>query len=91
MKIQNWAKSFGITRFYDDYHKIIEDEGIDAVLICTPTGLHAKISIEAINAGKHVFCEKPVAMTLNETREVIQLLEGKKNQISGWVQPAFGS
>lgn len=75
--IRDWAKGFGITRLYSDYHAIIEDEEIDAVFICTPTAMHAKISMETINAGKHVFCEKPVALSLAETRDVIKLLEGK--------------
>jgi myo-inositol 2-dehydrogenase / D-chiro-inositol 1-dehydrogenase len=54
------AKSIGIEHIYSDYHDIIDDPKIDAVLICSPTDLHAKVSVEAIHAGKHVFCEKPV-------------------------------
>ena len=55
-----WAKEMGIDEVYDDYNKILNDEEIDAVLICTSTDTHSPISIEAIRAGKHVFCEKPI-------------------------------
>ena len=54
------AKSIGIVNIVSDYHDIIDDPKIDAIILCSPTDLHAKISLEAIRAGKHVFCEKPV-------------------------------
>ena len=59
-----FCEGFGVEKIYTDYKKIIEDETIDAVLVCSSTDTHADISIEAANAGKHVFCEKPVATTL---------------------------
>lgn len=52
-----WAKSMGIPEVYDDYKKILQDPEIDAVLVCSSTNTHAPISIEAAQAGKHVFCE----------------------------------
>ncbi|NRZ22750.1 putative dehydrogenase [Clostridium beijerinckii] len=54
----NWAREIGIQGVYKDYKKILEDPEIDAILICSSTDTHSKISIEAIRAGKHVFCEK---------------------------------
>ena len=57
---KQWAKSMGIAHVYQDYHEILNDGEIDAVLICSSTDTHSPISIEAIKAGKHVFCEKPV-------------------------------
>ncbi|MGN1347336.1 MAG: Gfo/Idh/MocA family oxidoreductase, partial [Acutalibacteraceae bacterium] len=56
-----FIKSFGVEKITKDYKEILADETIDAVLVCSSTDTHAQISIEAINAGKHVFCEKPVA------------------------------
>lgn len=61
---------------YDDYHRILEDPEIDAVLICTPTPTHTPISLEAIQAGKHVFCEKPVSQEIHEIIKVQKALEG---------------
>ena len=55
-----WAKSMGIEETYTDYKKILADPEIQAVLICASTDMHSPLSIEAIQAGKHVFCEKPL-------------------------------
>ena len=48
---------------YDDYRKVLEDKDIQAVMIATPLYEHAHITIDALHAGKHVFCEKSMAMT----------------------------
>ncbi|WP_192844409.1 Gfo/Idh/MocA family oxidoreductase, partial [Rodentibacter caecimuris] len=55
----NWAKEMGIPNIYEDYKQILQDPEIDAVLVCSSTNTHAPISIEAAQAGKHIFCEKP--------------------------------
>lgn len=73
-----WAKNSGIEGIYKDYRKIIDDPNIEAVLICSSTDTHAQISIEAIEAGKHVFCEKPVDQKLERIAEVEAALKGKK-------------
>lgn len=65
---------FGVEKIYEDYHKIIEDNDIDAVLVCSSTDTHASVSIEAINAGKHVFCEKPVDHSIAKIKEVADAL-----------------
>jgi myo-inositol 2-dehydrogenase/D-chiro-inositol 1-dehydrogenase len=70
---RQWAKEMGIPT-YDDYHDILNDPSIDAVMICSSTQTHAPISIEAIHAGKHVFCEKPISKDLGEIKEVMQEL-----------------
>lgn len=57
---QKWAAGLGIQKTCADYHELLDDPAIDAVLICSPTDTHAQISIEAAQAGKHIFCEKPV-------------------------------
>ena len=64
------AKGFGIENVYTDYRKILEDERIDAVLICASTNLHAQLSLEAIAAGKHIFCEKPIDQSVEKIEEV---------------------
>ena len=70
-----WAKEMGIDEVYDDYNKILNDEEIDAVLICTSTDTHSPISIEAIRAGKHVFCEKPIDHDIQKIKNVMEELE----------------
>ncbi len=76
-EIISWANGLGITQCYKDYKKILEDPEIEAVMICSSTNTHAPISIEAIKASKHVFCEKPVDLELEKILEVISAMEGK--------------
>ena len=72
----DWAKSMGVEKTTKDYKEIIHDPEIDAVLICSSTDTHSPISIEAIKAGKHVFCEKPIDHDVEKIMEVIKALEG---------------
>jgi len=65
-----WAKQMGVERVTKDYKEILADSAIDAVLICSSTDTHASISIEAIEAGKHVFCEKPVDHDIQKIKQV---------------------
>ncbi|MHC1770836.1 MAG: inositol 2-dehydrogenase [Flexilinea sp.] len=72
---KNAAESFGIPKFYADYHEILNDPAIDAVLICSPTNTHADIAMEAARTGKHIFCEKPIDTTISkilDTKKVIK-------------------
>jgi myo-inositol 2-dehydrogenase/D-chiro-inositol 1-dehydrogenase len=55
----DWAKALGFPRAIDDYKTIINDPGVEAVIICAPAAVHGDLIIEAAEAGKHVFCEKP--------------------------------
>ena len=72
---KDWAKGLGLNEFYTDYHKILEDKDIQAVLICSSTDTHSTISLEAIAAGKHIFCEKPIDHDVNKILEVKKALE----------------
>jgi myo-inositol 2-dehydrogenase / D-chiro-inositol 1-dehydrogenase len=64
------AKGIGISTVTNDYHQILSNPNIDAVLICSPTDTHPQILIEAAETGKHIFCEKPVR--LGETKKAVQ-------------------
>ena len=70
-----WAKSRGVEQVTKDYHEILNNPEIDAVLICSSTDTHASISIEAIEADKHVFCEKPVDHSIEKIRQVQEALK----------------
>lgn len=64
----------------DDYSKIIHDPQIEAVIISTPNFLNKKLTIEALQAGKHVFCEKPPAFNAAEVEEIIKV-EAQSNRV----------
>jgi predicted dehydrogenase len=55
---------------YTDYKKLLEDKNVDAVLIATPLHLHYDIAMDAFDAGKHVFCEKSIAYSMDETLDI---------------------
>ena len=74
----NWAKSMGVTNTTKDYKEILADPEIDAVLICSSTNTHSPISVEAIKAGKHVFCEKPIDHDVEKIKDVIDALKDSK-------------
>lgn len=57
------AKEFGFKRFTDDWRDIVQDPNVDVVDICTPNFLHKEIALAAIANGKHVYSEKPLALT----------------------------
>ena len=63
-----------------DYHGLLDDDRIHAVFVASPPFLHATISIDAMNSGKHVFCEKPMATTLKDCDAMIKTAE--QNQVN---------
>lgn len=68
---------------YDDYYKMLEDKSIDAVFIMTPEHLHHEMALAALDAGKHVYCEKPLSHTIEEGAEIVEAVKktGKKFQV----------
>jgi len=81
------AERFGIRKYSSDPIRIIENEGIDAVDICLPTFLHSKFIRLAAEAGKHVFCEKPMAKSVKEAERVIsQINKSGINLMVGYNQ-----
>ncbi len=68
---------------YDDYYKMLENDAIDAVVIMTPEHLHRDMAIAALEAGKHVYCEKPLSHTIEEGHEILAAVKksGKKFQV----------
>jgi len=77
------ADELGIDRVVKDYHELLEDKDIEALLIATNTDTHAFIVKDAALAGKQIFCEKPLALQLADIDEVMQIVEdtGVKLQV----------
>lgn len=66
------AGTFKGIRTYSDYRELLAKEDVDAVMIATPDHAHAVITMAALKQKKHVYCEKPLAYTVNETRQVAE-------------------
>jgi len=65
-KAEAFAREFGARRWYADWHALLADQEIEAVYIATPVHLHAEMAVAAAEAGKHVLCEKPMALNVAE-------------------------
>lgn len=65
------AKKYGVATLATDYSAVIADRSIDAVLIATRHADHARIVMDALNAGKHVFIEKPMCLTVSDGEEIV--------------------
>lgn len=81
--LEETAKSMEIEKTSKNYKDILNDKEVDAIFICTPTDTHYTISMEALNFGKHVFCEKPVDLELGRVKDVKDLVAktGKKYMV----------
>ncbi|MEM6698849.1 MAG: Gfo/Idh/MocA family oxidoreductase [Bacteroidota bacterium] len=85
-KIPVWQKKYDIKDSnvynYDNMHTIADNDEIDVIYIVLPTGLHAKYGIIAANTGKHVWCEKPMAMNVEECQSIIDACHKNKVKLS---------
>ncbi len=69
--LKGWGERMGVKKLYADSADLFADPEIDIVDVCTPNAYHAPLSIAAMEAGKHVICEKPLAPTPGEVKEMI--------------------
>lgn len=70
-KVKAAADQMGWASYETDWRRLIERDDIDLIDISTPNHMHAEIAIAAAEAGKHVFCEKPLALTLDEAKQML--------------------
>lgn len=75
----------GVARRYEDWRALISDENVDVVAVCVPPALHATVALAALEARKHVFIEKPLALTLEEC----DLLDSAAERAE-WLKVAVG-
>jgi len=86
--LRNFACCYGV-KGYRDYRKMLEEQDLDVVVICTPSGLHAQMGILAAQSGKHVLVEKPLALTLADADMLIDACEKAGVVLSVVMQKRF--
>lgn len=74
-KLADWIEENGIEKRTKDHKDILNDPEVDAVVICSPTDTHVDIIKAACEKGKHIFCEKPISLTLSESVEAVKAVE----------------
>ena len=74
-RVRDVAERHGIPRVYTDYRELVRDPELDAVVVVTPNYLHHPMAMAALEAGKHVFCDKPLGMNLREARQMYEKAE----------------
>lgn len=76
-RAESFAKEFGAKRWHSDWRALVEDTEVEAVYVATPVSLHAEQAIAAAEAGKHVLCEKPLAMDVAECERMNAAAEAR--------------
>ena len=79
-RVNELAKEFN-TKAYTDYKEMIQQPDIDAIVVAATNKLHAVMTIDALNAGKHVLCEKPMATTLEDAQKMLDAAKKSGKQL----------
>lgn len=87
--VENLQKKYNISKKYSDYQKLLEDDNVDVVVICTPSGMHADMAIEAAKRDKAVILEKPMAMNVVDAKRIIVEFERRNLALSVSLQNRF--
>ena len=80
-KNYRFAKELGVDEIYSDHQKVIAHKAVEAVIICSPTFTHFQYIKEAALAGKAIFCEKPLELSLDKLQEIDQLVQRQNVQL----------
>jgi inositol 2-dehydrogenase len=75
-RARDLAAELGVEAWTTDYRELLADNSVEAVFVTSPTSTHREVVIASAGAGKAVFCEKPIALTLEDTDEMIAAIEG---------------
>ena len=85
------AKEYGVegAKVYTDYHDLIARDDIDVVHVLTPNREHSQITVDALNAGKHVMCEKPMAINSAEAKRMLDAAKATGKKLTIGYQSRF--
>ncbi|MEB3344788.1 Gfo/Idh/MocA family oxidoreductase [Aquimarina gracilis] len=71
-KAKNFAKMHKAKKFYGSYKEVMQDDDVDIIYIATPHDSHADLTVKSLQQGKHVLCEKPVALNYHEAKQMVE-------------------
>ncbi len=71
-RAREFSGRYNVPKIYTDYKELLAKEEVDAIDICTSNDMHYPVAMEAIKAGRHIFCEKPLGMNYEETKEMFK-------------------
>jgi len=81
-RLQEFGAANGVPYLYADYRPLVDRDDLDIVNVCTPNALHAPVTIAALESGKHVLCEKPLASTLADAEQMVATAERVKRALT---------
>ncbi len=91
-KAQQFADRWSVPTAYDSYGALLADPSVDLIYIATPNALHKRNIVDALSAGKHVLCEKPLTTSSADTRDCIDLARRQgKFFYGGYVDSVFSN
>lgn len=88
-RLKTFEEKWGVTKLYKDWNQMLREVKPDAVDVCTPNGVHAPAVIDSCNAGCHAMTEKPMAMTTDECRKMIEAAKKAKKKLAVGFQYRF--
>jgi len=88
---QRVAQEYGISNVFSDYHQLLAMDEIDVVDVCLPNKLHCPVTCDALNAGKNVYCEKPMANSGAEARKMLDTAKKTGKKLSIQLSTLFSS
>ena len=87
------AKDYGVSgaKVYTDYKELLKDQEVEVIHVCTPNLSHSFITIDALESGKHVMCEKPMAKTAEDARKMLEVAKNTGKKLTVGYQNRFRS
>ena len=85
------AAKLNVGKTFADYRQVLELPEVDAVAICTPTNTHYQVILDAAAAGKHIFCEKPIDLSIEKIVKINARGGKARSPVDGGLQPALRS
>ncbi len=76
------ARTHGVANVTADYHEALQDPSVDAVSVCLPNDLHCPVTLDCLRAGKHVLCEKPIALDLGQAERMRAQAKSSSRQLA---------